>query len=124
MIHTSARTQEEIDKATAEQIFTKIFNGYDIEEVSVLGESQGIMPSYNVQAMVSGTNIYAQISKVGGKPAEPDRWGVRKYAYPVHYKTEGYYCLINFEAEDSANAQITSKLNINKHIVRQMIVAK
>ncbi len=64
------------------------------------------------------------ISKLGGKPGEPDRWGVRKFAYPVHYKNEGYYCLINFEAEDSAIAQITGKLNINKHIVRQMIVAK
>ena len=64
------------------------------------------------------------ISKLGGKPGEPDRWGVRKYAYPVNYKNEGYYCLINFEAEDSSVAQMTSKLNINKHIVRHMIVAK
>ena len=64
------------------------------------------------------------ISKLGGKPGEPDKWGVRKYAYPVNYKNEGYYCLINFEAEDSAIAQMTNKLNINKHIVRHMIVAK
>ena len=64
------------------------------------------------------------ISKVGGKPGEPDKWGVRKYAYPVNYKSEGYYCLINFEAEDDAIAVITNKLNINKNIVRQMIVAK
>lgn len=64
------------------------------------------------------------IAKVGGKPGEPDKWGVRKFAYPVNYKTEGYYCLINFEAEDTAIAQITNKLNINKNIIRQMIVAK
>ncbi len=64
------------------------------------------------------------ISKAGGKPSEPDKWGVRKYAYPVNYKSEGYYCLINFEAEDDAIAVITNKLNINKNIVRQMIVAK
>ena len=64
------------------------------------------------------------ISKAGGKPGEPDKWGVRKYAYPVNYKSEGYYCLINFEAEDEVIAVITNKLNINKNIVRQMIVAK
>lgn len=64
------------------------------------------------------------ITKLGGKPGEPDKWGVRKYAYPVNYKSEGYYCLINFEAEDTAIAQINNKLNINKNIVRQMIVAK
>ena len=64
------------------------------------------------------------IEKVGGKAGEPDKWGVRKYAYPINYKSEGFYCLINFEAEDSAIASITSKLNINKNIVRQMIVAR
>lgn len=64
------------------------------------------------------------IKKVGGNPSEPDRWGVRKYAYPVNYKTEGYYCLINFEAPDNAIASISGKLNIDKHIVRSMIVAK
>ena len=64
------------------------------------------------------------IAKVGGKAGEPDKWGVRKYAYPINYKSEGFYCLINFEAEDSSIASITSKLNINKNIVRQMIVAR
>ena len=70
------------------------------------------------------TAVSEAIVKAGGKPGEPDKWGVRKYAYPVNYKTEGYYCLINFEAKDDAIAVITNKLNINKNIVRQMIVAK
>ena len=64
------------------------------------------------------------VEKAGGKSEEPEKWGVRKYSYPINYKSEGFYCLINFEAEDSAIASITSKLNINKNIVRQMIVAK
>ena len=70
-------------------------------------------------------SVTALVENVGGTVVgEIDKWGVRKYAYPVHYKNEGYYCLINFEAEDEAIAQITGKLNINKHIVRHMIVAK
>jgi len=64
------------------------------------------------------------IKKVGGNPSEPDKWGVRKYAYPINYKAEGYYCLVNFEAEDKVIAGLTNKLNINKNIVRHMIVAK
>ncbi len=64
------------------------------------------------------------VEKNGGVASEPDRWGVKKYAYPINYKSEGYYCLMNFEAEDTLPAIITSKLNINKNIVRQMIVAK
>lgn len=60
----------------------------------------------------------------GGNASEPEKWGVRKFAYPINYKNEGFYVLMNFEADDKAPAVITAKLNINKDIVRHMIVAK
>lgn len=60
----------------------------------------------------------------GAVVGEIDKWGVRKYAYAINYKTEGYYVLMNFEAEDTAPAAISAKLNINKNVVRHMIVAK
>ena len=69
-------------------------------------------------------SVKALVENNGGVAEEPDRWGVRKYAYPINYKSEGYYVLMNFEAEDSAIALITNKLNINKNIVRHMIVAR
>lgn len=69
-------------------------------------------------------SVKSLVESVGGVAEEPDRWGVRKYAYAINYKTEGYYCLMNFEANDDAPAAISSKLNINKNIVRHMIVAK
>lgn len=68
--------------------------------------------------------VKSMVESAGGVAEEPDRWGVRKYAYAINYKTEGYYCLMNFEAEDSVPATISSKLNINKNVVRHMIVAK
>ena len=64
------------------------------------------------------------IESLGGSVSMVDKWGTRKYAYPINYKSEGYYCLINFEADDAAPAAIAQKLNINKNIVRHMIVAK
>ncbi len=64
------------------------------------------------------------VEKAGGKCEEPEKWGMKKYSYPINYKTEGYYVLMNFEADDTAPAQITSKLNINRNVVRHMIVAK
>lgn len=67
----------------------------------------------------------ADLVKVnGGVAAEPEKWGMRKYAYPINYKSEGFYVLMNFEAEDAVPAQITAKLNINRNIVRHMIIAK
>ena len=26
-----------------------------------------------------------------------DKWGMKKFAYPINYKNEGYYVLVNFE---------------------------
>lgn len=64
------------------------------------------------------------VTSCGATCEEPDKWGVRKYAYPINYKQEGFYVLMNFEANDAAPKAITSKLNINKDIVRHMIIAK
>ena len=70
-------------------------------------------------------SVTAVVEAAGGAVVgEIDKWGVRKYAYEINYKTEGYYVLMNFEAEDTAPAAITAKLNINKNVVRHMIVAK
>lgn len=68
--------------------------------------------------------VTALVNACGGKCEEPDKWGVRKYAYPIAYKQEGFYVLMNFEADDTAPKTISGKLNINKNIVRHMIVAK
>ena len=69
-------------------------------------------------------SVVALIEKVGGKTEEPDVWGTRKYAYPINYKTEGYYFCIRFTADDKAPQAIGAKLNIDKNIVRYMITAR
>ena len=60
----------------------------------------------------------------GGTDIVVDKWGDRKYAYPINYKTEGYYCLVNFKAEVKAIKAISDLLNITENVVRHMIVAK
>lgn len=69
-------------------------------------------------------SVKTLVENNGGVCEEPDKWGVRKYSYPIDYKQEGFYCLMNFEADDKVPATITEKLNINKNVVRHMIVAK
>ena len=86
---------------------------------------------YIVDASLSDEEKEKTISQIktlvennGGVAEEPDKWGIRKYAYPINYKQEGYYVLMNFEAEDSVPKIMNDKLIINKNIVRHMIVAK
>ena len=58
---------EEIDAMTAKDRFKEIFGSYGLEDVESMGEANGDIKCYNVQATVDGEILYAQISKIGGK---------------------------------------------------------
>ena len=73
-------------------------------------------------ALVEKVNSIVEAN--GGKELEVDKWGERKYAYPINYKTEGYYCLVKFKAEVGAIKPISDLLNITENVVRHMIVSK
>ena len=68
--------------------------------------------------------IQGLIEAKGGKVESVDKWGVKKFAYPINYKKEGYYVLINFEAEKNVPNEVEKVLNITDNVVRQMYVAK
>ena len=70
------------------------------------------------------SKVKAIVENNGGTAQEPEKWGVRKFAYPINYKTEGYYVLMNFEANESVPQVMESQLLILDGVVRQMIVAK
>ena len=42
--------------------------------------------------------LNAVVTDNGGTIDGIDKWGTRKLAYPIDYKTEGYYVLVNFTA--------------------------
>ncbi len=53
-----------------------------------------------------------------------DKWGMKKFAYPINFKNEGYYVLVNFTAEPSLIAELDNMMFVNESIVRQMFVKK
>lgn len=53
-----------------------------------------------------------------------DRWGIKKFAYPINFKNEGYYVLMNFSANADVVNEMNKLMNITDNIVRQMFVAK
>lgn len=64
------------------------------------------------------------VEKLGGTVNGIDKWGTRKYAYPINDKNEGYYVLMNFTAASTAPAEIDRQMKITDNIVRQMIIRK
>ena len=70
------------------------------------------------------SKVKALVENNGGKAQEPEKWGVRKFAYPIAYKNEGYYVLMNFEAPANVPQILESQMLIMDGVVRQMISAK
>lgn len=68
--------------------------------------------------------ISAVISDNGGTIDNVDKWGTRKLAYPINYKSEGYYVLINFTAEATLPAELERVMRITDSVIRFLVVKK
>lgn len=61
----------------------------------------------------------------GGKIVSVEKLGMKKFAYPIDFKNEGFYVLVNFEVETPEVVDEMNKLmNITENIVRKMFVRK
>lgn len=61
------------------------------------------------------------VESLGGTVNSVEKWGVKKFSYPIDYKKEGYYVLMKFSAEPAVPAEIDRQMKNNEDIVRQMI---
>lgn len=64
------------------------------------------------------------IAANGGVVGNVDEWGKRRLAYPINYKTEGYYVLVNFEAEGELPKELERNFNNDENILRFIVVRK
>lgn len=68
--------------------------------------------------------ISAVITANGGTIDGVDKWGTRKLAYPINYKTEGYYVLVNFTAQATLPSELERVMRITDSVVRFLVVKK
>ena len=62
------------------------------------------------------------ITSNGGEITKVEEWGKRRLAYPINYKNEGYYVLVNFSAESELPREIERNLQINESVIRYQII--
>ncbi|MCK9575303.1 MAG: 30S ribosomal protein S6 [Clostridia bacterium] len=60
----------------------------------------------------------------GGTVDNIEKWGLKKFAYPVNYKNEGYYVLMNFTCSAGVPAEMQKLMQITENLVRSMCVRK
>lgn len=64
------------------------------------------------------------IEKEGGTIQTVDKMGIKKFAYPINFKNEGFYCLMTFEATQATLNVLNAQLLITDGIVRHLCLAK
>jgi small subunit ribosomal protein S6 len=68
--------------------------------------------------------LIKQFSKMAGSDSTVEKLGMRKFAMPINYKTQGFYVILNFTAEPAVPAKMTNLMNITDGIVRHLFIVK
>lgn len=66
----------------------------------------------------------AVVETAGGSVEGVDKWGVRKLAYEINYKSEGYYVLMNFTANAELPSELERQMRIADEVIRFIVVKK
>ena len=61
------------------------------------------------------------VTSMGGNVVSTDKWGTKKTAYPINYKTEAYYVLMTFEANGKVVEELKRVAGIDADVVRRLI---
>ena len=64
------------------------------------------------------------VTKNGGKVEGTTKVGLKKLAYPIKFKKEGFYVLMNYEAEGNLPKDMEKLMNITDGILRSMSIVK
>lgn len=85
--------------------------------------------TFIVNASVDDAQIEAAIARVqdvitknGGTITSLNKWGRKRLAYPIHKKTTGFYCHIEFEAEGPVIGLVERSYQLDELILRYLTV--
>lgn len=62
------------------------------------------------------------ITRIGGTISKVDEWGKRALAYEVKHQHEGYYVVVDFEADPAQVKELDRVIKIHEEIIRHLIV--
>ena len=86
---------------------------------------------YILRADLGDEATEAQIAKyakavtdAGGEVEKTDKWGVKKLAYQIDFKTEGYYVLMTFTAPGTLPLELERQMKISEEVIRYLVIRK
>ena len=78
------------------------------------------MESENVKA--TAENMKKVVTDLKGNVVEYKELGEKKLAYPIKKELIGYYFVMQFEATNAAEAELSRKAGLDENILRHLIV--
>lgn len=64
------------------------------------------------------------VTAANGEVVSTDKWGVKRLAYPINYKHDGFYVLMTFKAEGSVVKELDRVAGLSSEVLRTLITAK
>ncbi len=74
------------------------------------------------EAREAELNKYAEIvTSMGGVVESTDKWGVKKTAYTVKFKTDAFYALMTFQANGAIVKELDRVAGLSSEVLRRII---
>lgn len=64
------------------------------------------------------------VTSMGGTVVSTDKWGVKKLAYPINYKNDGFYVLMTVEADGATVKELDRICGLTAEVLRRVITVK
>jgi len=97
------------------------------EEVTLRDyEAMLILPAEADESVVSTAvdRIAKVIGETGGSVGNIDRWGRRRFAFELERQGEGYYVVVEFSAEPSAQVELERQLTLADEVIRFKVTVR
>ena len=79
---------------------------------------------YILDAKIDDAAKEALCDKFKSAVENVDKWGVKKLAYEIDFKSEGYYVLMNFTAPSEFPQELERQMRITDEVIRFIVVKK
>ena len=67
---------------------------------------------------------FTSLIAANGEVESVDVWGKRRLAYPINYKTEGYYVLVSYKSKADFPQELERQFGITEGVLRYMTTVK
>ena len=74
------------------------------------------------EKITSISEKFTKLIEKNGTVESVDVWGKRRLAYPINYKTEGYYTLVKFTANPEFPKELERIYGITEGVLRTIVI--